>query len=58
MGIVHPIKLSDCQLRQWKHPKHNELEFDIEIDEKQLQKQIEKKTYEALTRAINRINGK
>jgi len=58
MGIVHPIKLSDCQLRPWNHPKHNELEFDIEIDEKQLQKQIEKKTNEALTCVINMINGK
>ena len=58
MGIVHPIRLSDCQLRLWNHPKQVDIDFDFTIDEKQLEKQIEKTIDTALTNAIKKINGK
>ena len=58
MGILHPIRPSDCQLRPWNHPKPLDLDIDIQIDERQLQKQIEKKTDEVMNRIIKRLNGK
>ena len=58
MGILHPIRPSDCQLRPWSHPKPLDLDLDIQIDERELQKQIEKTIDTAMTKAIKKINGK
>jgi len=59
MGTLHPMHIRDCQLRLWNHPKHElELDFNVKIDEKKLQKQIEKIIDTAVTKAVKKINGK